>query len=100
MYALIVDSRSKQINIGGVSMKLPTISTYTDRPNTPVVSVGDAEFYYSYETLVAVRKGLELVCIKNYWGPTTGKHLDTIQPNKDKRLTEEEFEKRVEELLS
>lgn len=52
------------------------------------------EFYYSYQTLVAFsteRSGL--VCRKNVWKTTTGKHLNAIQPNKAKRVSKEEFER-------
>jgi len=50
------------------------------------------EFYFSYKTLVAFRtlKG-DLVCMKNYWGTTTGKHLNWIQPDKKQRVTDAEF---------
>jgi len=52
------------------------------------------DFYYSYDTLIAFstsRTGL--VCRKNEWGTTTGKHLNWIQPDKKKRVTGKEFDR-------
>jgi hypothetical protein len=51
------------------------------------------EFYYSYNTLVAfyVAKTGKKFCIKNYWGNTTGKHLNAIEPDKSRRCDSEEF---------
>ena len=53
------------------------------------------EFYYSYDTLVAFKPAIshELFCMKNYWSTTTGKHLNAIEPDKNKRLDKEEFYK-------
>ena len=36
------------------------------------------QFWYSYDTLVAFRIKGEFHIIKNYWGTTTGKHLNWI----------------------
>lgn len=81
-------------------MKIPSIESYCDSPNTTLVCIGGVEYYYSYETLIAIRTENELVCIKNYWGPTTGKYLNAICPDKSKRLTKEQFEKRVGTILA
>jgi hypothetical protein len=51
-------------------------------------------YWFSYNTLVAFDgpKGGRKV-IRNYWGPTTGKHLNAIDGgNKASRLTETEFQ--------
>lgn len=50
--------------------------------NTPGITI-----YYSYDTIVAyedIHDGL--VCSKNIWSNTTGKHLNWIQPDKSKRV--------------
>lgn len=52
--------------------------------------------YFSYETLIAfngyVNEKLNgLFLIKNYWSSTTGKHLNFIDDNKEKRLDEKSF---------
>lgn len=55
-------------------------------------------YWFSYETLVAFRIGGEFHIVKNYWGPTTGKHLNWIDDRKEIRETREEFEKNFERL--
>jgi hypothetical protein len=68
----------------------------------------DAEgrnFYFSYRTLVAASgPGVGgLIVRENDWGPTTGKHLNWIDGGsaeaKARRLSEEEFNARLEEVL-
>ena len=49
-------------------------------------------YWFSYETLVAFRIKGEFHIIKNYWGTTTGKHLNWIDDNKSIREDEETFE--------
>ena len=51
------------------------------------------EFYFSYKTLVAFGWPGQVHCIRNYWGPTTGKHLNWIESDHKKRLTQDEFNK-------
>ena len=45
------------------------------------------EYWYSYSTLVAFRINGEFHITKNYWGTTTGKHLNWI--NGDKKIRED-----------
>ena len=70
--------------------------------NAKLVKVNDVSFYFSYETLVAINTGKNLKVIKNYWGPTTGKHLNAIdggdQAAKDIRLEKEQFEGFVKQI--
>ena len=40
------------------------------------------QFWFSYDTLVAFRTKGEFHIVKNYWGTTTGKHLNWICSNK------------------
>lgn len=57
------------------------------------------DFYFSYDTLVAFRSlKTGLVCMKNMWGVTTGKHLNWIQPDKTKRVGAELFDNLLKEL--
>ena len=49
--------------------------------------INNNKFWFSYETLVAFRINGEFHIIKNYWGNTTGKHLNWI--NKDKSIRED-----------
>jgi hypothetical protein len=59
------------------------------------------EFYYSYDTLVAFRSSKTgLVCLKNYWSTTTGKHLNTIQPDHKARVDQATFDKLYKEAFT
>jgi hypothetical protein len=63
------------------------------RPNFTRIVIGDAELWFSYRTLVAFRHpSCGIVCIKNYWKTTTGKHLNEIQPDHTKRIGKEQFD--------
>ena len=57
-------------------------------------------FWFSYNTLVAFRAKGEFHIIKNYWGSTTGKHLNWIDSDKSKRETMEEFEANYKRLIN
>ena len=54
-------------------------------------------FYYSYDTLVAFTGKSGIVCLKNYWSTTTGKHLNAIEPDHKKRVDQETFDKLYQE---
>lgn len=56
------------------------------------------EYWYSYKTLVAFKINGEFHIVKNYWGTTTGKHLNWIDSNKSIREDKEAFEKNYERL--
>ena len=81
-------------------MKLPKISSYGNYSSdnygahSLCVDLPSGDFYFSYKTLVAFSTPkMGLVCRENDWGPTTGKHLNAIQPDKKKRVSSEEFER-------
>lgn len=57
------------------------------------------EYYYSYDTLVAFRTSSEFHIIRNYWGSTTGKHLNWINPDKSIREDAETFENNYKRLV-
>ena len=72
--------------------------------NSLAIQLGARTIYYSYDTIVAFTgtnsKGKYFNCIiKNYWGPTTGKHLNFINPDKKIRLDKEEFGNQLKEFL-
>ena len=72
--------------------------------NTIAIKLGDRTVYYSYNTVVAFygknSLGEEFDCIsENIWGPTTGKHLNFINPNKKLRIPRKEFENKLQEFL-
>ena len=58
------------------------------------------QFWFSYDTLVAFCVKGEFHIIKNYWGTTTGKHLNWIDGNHDIRETREEFNANYERLMA
>lgn len=75
-------------------MKIENIETHLTK-----IEVGSAEFYVSYETVIAFRDTStdELVISKNKWSRTTGGHLNKIDSDKSKRIPYDEFEEKLEE---
>ena len=74
--------------------------------NSICVQLGNKSIYYSYDTVVAFEgynsKGVrfDLTVSENCWGPTTGKHLNWIDGGrKDKRLSRDEFLRKLSEFL-
>lgn len=57
------------------------------------------KFWFSYDTLVAFKIKGEFHIIKNYWGTTTGKHLNWINSDKDIREDQDTFEKNYNRLM-
>lgn len=85
-----------------------TVSTYLSSvsasaaSNAVMVDLGCVQLYFSYKTLVAIKMpNYKLAVIKNYWGPTTGKHLNAIDGGtveaKKERLNDDEFKKIAEQ---
>lgn len=65
-----------------------------------LVSIGQLDFYFSYETVIAFNSPKTgLVIRENDWSTTTGKHLNAINENKKIRINGEEFERQLENLL-
>lgn len=68
--------------------------------HTIAMDIGELTFYFSYDTVIAFSgtgKGLRIS--KNYWGNTTGKHLNWINPNKNLRLDAKHFDAELNVLL-
>ena len=58
------------------------------------------ELYFSYETIVAVKRpGFQLCVAKNEWSNTTGKLLNELEPDKDCRYPHSVIMKNVTEAL-
>ena len=69
-------------------------------PNYATVNIGEYALHFSYHTLIgfyAPESGL--VVRQNDWSTTTGKHLNSLNPNKSERLTAEAFEEAVNKYL-
>ena len=65
------------------------------------VEIGTLTLYFSYETIIAFGNGSGngLKITKNYWGTTTGKHLNAISTNKSIRLDQDTFQRELDEVL-
>ena len=66
------------------------------------VTIGSLTLWFSYETIVAFEEpGRALRTSENVWGNTTGKHLNHIDGgNKKARLSREEFQRQLADLLT
>lgn len=74
----------------------------TSENNAKYVKFNGITLYFSYETLVAVEANGKTVVIKNYWGPTTGKHLNAIDGGskeaKEARFDNDDFNNLIDSL--
>ncbi len=70
----------------GINLKSPA-------SNFIVVTIGNDEFYFSYETIVAVEIDGTLLCTDEKISATTAKHLNMIDPDKKNRVPAETFKK-------
>jgi hypothetical protein len=69
--------------------------------NKNYVSVGEIELWFSYETCVAFRhSSTGFVCRKNDWSVTTGKFLNELCPDKEARISGDEFEEKLNVLMA
>jgi len=48
--------------------------------------------WFSYETPIAAQFGSEFCISENIWSKTTGKHLNLVHPDKNKRVSNLEFQ--------
>lgn len=87
-------------------MNLPTFRNYGNyssdnyRAHSLKFTVGNLTVYFSYETPVAFwYPSTGIVIRENDWGTTTGKHLNWIDSDKSKRISGEEFEKKLNKVL-
>lgn len=61
--------------------------------NKNKVTIGNTTFWFSYQTCVGFNSPeTGLVVRHNDWSTTTGKLLNDLQPDKDKRISGEKFE--------
>jgi len=68
--------------------------------NALKVEIGNNSFYFSYKTCIAFTFGGKLYISENLWGPTTGKHLNSIDRDKKKRMKREDFEAKLKSIES
>lgn len=72
-------------NLGTVNKNKVTIET----------NKGYVRLYFSYQTIV----GVDNTICENNWGPTTGKLLNELEPDKSKRVSQEKVNAEVEHQL-
>lgn len=65
--------------------------------NKNTVSIGNLRLWFSYKTIVAFSGKNGFYCRVNVWGKTTGKLLNEIEPDHNKRIEQEEFNKKLSE---
>ena len=63
------------------------------------VGVGSLTLYFSYRTVIAFSDGADFAICQNRWGPTTGKHLNWVNPDKSLRISGSEFLARLDAAL-
>lgn len=68
-----------------------SISHPADTANFSVVYLNGLKVWFSYETPIAFSYNGRLYISENAWSVTTGKHLNRIDPDKNKRLPASEF---------
>ena len=69
------------------------------------IKIGKLTLYYSYNTVVAfkdagIKEGKRFFACKNTFSKTTGKHLNWLEPDKDRRLSRKEFREKLNESLN
>ena len=73
----------------------------TSVSNMAEVQIGELTLWFSYKTCVAfMAPGTGRKVSENYWGSTTGKHINSIDGNNKKaRLKSDEFEAELSSIL-
>lgn len=90
-----------------MSNNLPSFSNYGQYAsenygvNTLVFDMPNIRVYFSYKTPIAfIDPSGNHVIRKNDWGPTTGKHLNWINPDKSIRISGAEFKKKLAKAIA
>ena len=83
---------------------IPSWYTYCENTaeiNALAFDLGNLTVFYSYKTPIAFQIGWgEFIISRNYWGLTTGKHLNAIDSNKKRRVSREVFKAALELALT
>jgi len=64
----------------------------TDKANFSCLEIGHLTIWFSYETPIAYHDSNGFVIRENDWGPTTGKHLNSVNSDHDRRISGAAFE--------
>ncbi len=74
-----------------------TVKLKQEAPNFTSVEMGYLTIYFSYETAIGFHvAGKGYTAVENQWGPTTGKHLNRLQPDRKKRVSLEAMNAQLE----
>lgn len=81
---------------------IPKIGHYSQKTSGGTfVEIGNLTIWFSYKTPVAFQVGGHPRVISvNYWGSTTGGHINDIDPDKSKRVKSDEFEARLKDVVA
>ena len=76
--------------------KLVNVWNYCDTSDkSKAVTIKNLTLYFSYETIIAFSDDTETAIVKNGWSMTTGKHLNSIDRDKNKRIDYKEFKEKL-----
>lgn len=70
------------------------------KSNFNILSMGHISIWFSYSTPIAFCSYGQIFMRENDWGPTTGKHLNHINPDKKIRMNGDKFEKLLKHNVS
>lgn len=91
MYNTTIESMDK--NFG--------LKNYSRGENARMITIGELDIYFSYDTVIAFCKNYgDLIITKNVWGTITGRHLNDINNDKSLRIPYGEFKTELKKLLN
>jgi len=78
-----------------ISVSHENLGTINKNKVSITTSKGGITLYFSYNTIVGFCGNGDDATLQNYWSNTTGKLLNELEPDKSKRLNQEDFNKRL-----
>ena len=82
-----------------MTMKLSLKKGSDRNTQAHIVTLGNHDFYFSYETCIAYCGPLGTGRLQNYWGPTTSRHLSDMGCKNWPVLDDAAFEAMLERAL-
>ncbi len=77
--------------------KMKVSNYYNKQSNNTLVESSKGDVWFSYKTPIAFRTSETGVVVRqNDWSATTGKHLNSIDPDKSKRISGGDFMEQLE----
>lgn len=83
-------------------IKVSLANEGTLNKNSVVIQTGkgNIKLFFSYSSIISFCNDSDNATIKNLWSNTTGKFINELEPNKEARLEEDEFKKRLRTALN